>query len=272
MRRKSVICIAVFTFLLTWLEAAVAEPSIIRLATTTSTANSGLLEELLPAFEKESGIKVHVIAVGTGKALRMAEHGDVDMVMVHAPEAEERFVRAAHGVNRRQFMVNDFVIVGPPNDPADVSKAADAPTAFGQIAESRSRFISRGDDSGTHKKERQLWKAAELNPEGNWYMEAGQGMGRVLQMSAEMGAYTLTDRGTWLAHSGKLPLQLLFQGDETLANPYGVMVVNPDRFADVNYTGSMQLLAWLTSPRGQYLIRGFRINGQALFIPTAVTR
>lgn len=249
--------------------AQAAEPTV-RLATTTSTDNSGLLKALLPPFEQSAGYKVHVIAVGTGKALRLGQNGDVDVVMVHAPAAEQRFVDAGHGVNRRGFMYNDFVIVGPKNDPAGVGGMRDAGAALKRIAGQQVPFVSRGDDSGTHKKELALWAAAGVKPQGSWYRAAGQGMGKVLQMATELQAYTLADRGTWLAMQGKLTLDVLVEGDERLANPYGVIAVNPNRYPDINYKGAMALIAWVTSPEGQAIIRDFKVHGQALFIPTAV--
>jgi tungstate transport system substrate-binding protein len=229
-----------------------------------------LLKALLPPFEQSTGYKVHVIAVGTGKALRLGQNGDVDVVMVHAPAAEQRFVDAGHGVNHRGFMYNDFVIVGPKNDPAGVRGMRDAGAALKRIAEQQAPFVSRGDDSGTHKKELALWALTGAKPQGSWYRAAGQGMGKVLQIAAELQAYTLTDRGTWLAMQRKLTLEVLAEGDERLANPYGIIAVNPNRYPDINYKGAMALIAWVTSPEGQAIIRDFNVHGQALFIPTAV--
>ncbi|MDD3449050.1 MAG: substrate-binding domain-containing protein [Gammaproteobacteria bacterium] len=248
-----------------------AEQGVIRLATTTSTDNSGLLAKLLPPFEARTGAKVHVIAVGTGKALRMGQEGDVDVVLVHARPAEDAFMEAGYGVNRRDVMYNDFVIVGPASDPAGIKGLGDATEALQRIAAKQALFVSRGDDSGTHKKERALWSDAGVQPGGEWYREAGQGMGKVLQMAGELDAYTLADRGTWLAYSGKLPLEVLTEGDARLFNPYGVMAVNPQRYPDTNYMGALELIAWITSPEGQAIIRDFAINGQPLFTPVAVT-
>ena len=247
-----------------------ATESIIRLATTTSTDNSGLLEVLLPPFEQRSGLKVHVIAVGTGKALRLAREGDVDLVLVHARKAEDALVADGFGVNRRDLMYNDFVIVGPRDDPAGIRGSRDAAAALARIAAAAALFLSRGDDSGTHKREKQLWGPADSGPRGEWYREAGQGMGKVLQISGELGAYTLTDRGTWLALRKRLPLEILVQGDERLFNPYGIIAVNPARYPEVNYLGAMRLIAWMTSPEGQALIGNFHLEGQTLFIPSAV--
>ncbi len=239
----------------------------LRLATTTSTENSGLLGYLLPAFEKHSGLAVHVIAVGTGQALRIARAGDVDVVMVHARPAEQRFVAEGHGVHRREIMYNDFVVVGPGNDPAKITGTDGVVKALQRIAASGSRFLSRGDDSGTHKKELALWETAGVKPGGNWYLESGLGMGEVLQMASELDAYTLTDRGTWLAYRGHLELALLLQDDPPLFNPYGVIAVNPQRHPHVNYAGATALIDWLASTQGQEMIARYTVDGQALFHP-----
>jgi tungstate transport system substrate-binding protein len=188
---------------------------------------------------------------------------------VHAPQAEQDFVRAGYGVDRQGVMYNDFVIVGPPGDPAAVHEAENAPAALVRIAAARAPFVSRGDDSGTHKKELGLWKQANILPGGSWYREAGQGMGKVLQIAGEMDAYTLTDRGTWLAFKDKSPLRLLSEGDPQLFNPYGIIAVNPERYPDINYTGARALIQWITSPQGQTRIGDFRIGDTRLFTPSA---
>jgi tungstate transport system substrate-binding protein len=245
-----------------------AEP--VRLATTTSTENSGLLKVLIPYFEKQTGNVVHVLSVGTGHALRMGQDGNVDVVLVHAPIAEMRFVDAGYGLNRRSLMYNDFVIVGPANDPANIHGENNAVRSLQKIARGKHLFVSRGDDSGTHKKELYLWKKANLKPELLWYREVGQGMGRVLQMANELRAYTITDRGTWMVMRSKLSLKLLAEGDAELYNPYSIIAVNPARYPSINYLGAMSLIAWLTSVEGQNRIRNFRLDGQPLFIPTAI--
>ncbi len=249
---------------------AQADSNTIRLATTTSTENSGLLRVLLPPFERRTGFTVHVIAVGTGKALRMARDGDVDVVLVHARAAEREFVRSGFGVNRRDLMYNDFVIVGPKADPAGIRGTKNVATAMPRLAVSDALFISRGDESGTHKKERELWALAKVQPAGKGYREAGQGMGRVLLIADELQAYTLTDRGTWLAMRDKLDLEIMVEGDTRLFNPYGIIAVNPARYPDVNYAGAMALIAWVTSVRGQQIVRDFTIDGEALFKPLAI--
>ncbi len=242
----------------------------LRLATTTSTENSGLLAELLPAFTKQTGIKVDVIAVGTGKALQIARNGDADVVMVHARQAEDVFIAEGFGVNRRDVMKNDFVIVGPQADPALIKGKNSTLNALRKIAAKQSSFISRGDNSGTHKKELSIWKHAGIEPNKAWHKEAGQGMGKVLLMANELGAYTLTDRGTWLAYQDKLSLNVLNEGGVLLINPYGIIAVNPALHNDIQYLKAMSLIAWITSPAGQRLIDSFQKNGQRLFYPTAI--
>jgi tungstate transport system substrate-binding protein len=245
--------------------------SIIRLATTTSTENSGLLAHLLPVFEKQSGYKVHVIAVGTGKALRMGRDGDVDVLLVHAPAAEQVFVDSGYGEQRHPVMYNDFVIVGPVDDPANLSAARSIKEAFTSLASGKQLFVSRGDDSGTHKKEKSIWTSAGISPQGEWYREAGQGMGKVLQMSGELEAYTLTDRGTWLAFRDKSPLKITYEGDENLFNPYGIIAVNPNKYPDVNNVGANALIKWITAPSGQKMIGAYRVKNSQLFTPSAET-
>lgn len=248
--------------------AQASEP--LRLATTTSTENSGLLAELLPAFTKQTGIRVDVIAVGTGKALQIARNGDADVVMVHARQAEDVFIAEGFGVNRRDVMENDFVIVGPQNNPAAIKNENSTLSALKKIATKQIPFISRGDNSGTHKKELSLWKHAGINEKANWHKEAGQGMGKVLLMASELGAYTLTDRGTWIAYQDKLSLQVLNDGGILLKNPYGIIAVNPALHKDIQYLKAMSLIAWITSLNGQRMIDGFQKNGQRLFYPTAI--
>lgn len=248
---------------------SVEAASDLRLATTTSTDNSGLLKYILPRFEAEYGAKVKVIAVGTGKALKLGVNGDVDVVMVHARPSEDKFVEAGHGVNRRDVMYNDFIIVGPSSDPAGIKGMKDPVAAFKKIAAKQAPFISRGDDSGTNKKENIYWKDAGIHPKGSWYIAAGQGMGAVLTMSGEKRAYTLSDRATYLTYKSRTGLDILVEGDPKLFNPYGVIAVNPKKYPDVNYVGAMAFIAWLTSPEGQKMIGEFRKNGTQLFHPDA---
>ncbi len=248
------------------LDAAVAGERL-RLATTTSTDNSGLLAVVNPVFTGKTGILVDVIAVGTGKALRLGQNCDVDVVLVHAPAAEKAYVEAGHGINRLAVMHNDFVILGPANDPAGVRQARNAADALRRIARARAGFVSRGDDSGTHKKEMRLWKNAAIEPEGKWYNAVGQGMGAALQFADNKQAYVLSDRGTWLAMRAKLDLAVVFEGDPALHNPYHVMAVSPARCPNVDYDAAMRYAAFLTGPVGQKLIGGFKVDGQPLFRP-----
>ncbi|MES9991582.1 MAG: substrate-binding domain-containing protein [Candidatus Thiodiazotropha sp.] len=249
--------------------AETVQKQTIRLATTTSTDNSGLLADLLPAFTQTTGYPVHVIAVGTGKALRMGRDGDVDLVLVHARAAEDKFVAEGHGVKRYGVMYNDFILIGPAGDPAAIANAKDAISALKAIAKQKASFISRGDDSGTHKKELGLWKKVGMKPEGDWYREVGQGMGKVIQIASEMDAYTLTDRGTWLAYQDKSPLQIRFEGDPLLFNPYGIIAVSPKRYPDINHQGANALIKWMISPDGQDRIGNFKIGDNKLFTPSA---
>lgn len=242
----------------------------LRLATTTSTENTGLLGAILPPFEKRFGIKVDVIAVGSGKALKLGENGDVDVVLSHAPALEEAFITAGFGVNRRDVMYNDFVIVGPPADPARLREATTAVEAFKRLAAAPATFISRGDESGTHEKEKALWNSAGITPSGPWYVSAGLGMGQVLQMADEKQAYALSDRGTYLSYKAKGDLVIVAQGDPELFNPYTIIAANPARHPKVRYFDAMALIAWMTSPEGQRLIGDFQIAGEQLFHPTAV--
>lgn len=245
---------------------------IIRLATTTSTDNSGLLAYLLPSFEKESGYRVHIIAVGTGKALRMGRDGDADVLLVHAPVAETKFVNAGFGKKRYAVMVNDFVLVGPASNPANIKINSDINNALQQIADHRSIFISRGDNSGTHKKELSLWQTKNSYHKSKAYREVGQGMGKVLQMAGELDAYTLTDRGTWLAYQGKTLLKILNEGDPKLYNPYHIIAVSTERYPNINHEGSNALINWITSNDGQTLIAEFTVNDHLLFKPSAHQR
>ena len=255
------------TFLVTG--QALAYESLLRLATTTSTANSGLMDFLLPKFTENTSIEVHLIAVGTGKALRLGREGDVDIVLVHARAAEDAFVEGGYGVDRADVMYNDFIIVGPYSDPAAAAKSNSVAEVLQRVHASQHPFISRGDDSGTHKRELILWQSAGKAPGGRWYREVGQGMGKTLQIANEVDGYTMTDRGTWLAYQSKLDIQLLFEGDPPLLNPYGIIAVNPERHSDVNYQGAIKLIKWITSPGVQKMIGEFKIKDQQLFVPSA---
>jgi tungstate transport system substrate-binding protein len=238
----------------------------LRLSTTTSTENSGLLGILLPPFEKKCGCQVDVIAVGTGKALKLGEAGDVDVVLVHARPLEDRFVGDGFGVNRRDVMYNDFVIIGPEGDPADIRHARTAADALRRIALAQLPFISRGDESGTHEKELEIWRTAGINPQGRWYRSMGQGMGEAIIMATELRAYALSDRGTYIAFKqGKTDLKILFEGEPGLFNPYGVIAVNPKKFPGVKFDLSMMFIDFITGREGQALIANYRVGGEPVF-------
>jgi len=242
----------------------------LKLSTTTSTENSGLLAVLHPAFEAKYNVKVDVIAVGTGKALKIGSNGDVDVVFVHAPAAELNYVKSGDFIDRKAVMHNDFVIVGAKADPADLAHAGSAADALQRIAQAQTSFISRGDDSGTHKKEKALWQAAGIEPKGNWYIAAGQGMGAVLKIADEKQAYALTDRGTQIAYGDKMSLKVAFEGDKVLFNPYHVMAVNPAKHKYVKYQLATQYIDFVTSAEGQKIIADFRKASQQLFYPDAI--
>jgi len=242
---------------------------VVVMATTTSTENSGLLDYLLPVFKSETGIEVQVIAVGTGKALRMARDGDVDVLMVHAKPAEEEFVADGYGKKRVELMYNDFIFVGPEGDPTGLANLSSIPDVMAALANGVTRFLSRGDDSGTHKKELGLWKSAGLVPGGDSYQELGQGMGKTLQIANELQAYTLIDRGTWLSYVGKVDLKIVFEGVPPLNNQYSMIVVSPERYPDRNTADAERLVEWLTGEKGQNMIGKFKVQGQVLFKPNA---
>jgi tungstate transport system substrate-binding protein len=262
----------------------------LRMSTTTSTENSGLLNVLLPPFEKGCGCKVDVIAVGTGKALKLGEQGDVDVVLVHARDLEDKFVANGFGVNRRDVMYNDFVVIGPATDPADLRHSASAADAFKRIAAKHSLFISRGDDSGTEQKEKEIWSAAQIAPVGSWYRSAGQGMGEVINMATELRGYTLADRGTYNAlRHGKTDLVILYDGSHSftkqgkpmprltvaqvsaltgangLFNPYGVIAVNPKRYPHVRYDLAVKFIEYITGVEGQRIIANYQVQGDPVF-------
>jgi tungstate transport system substrate-binding protein len=243
----------------------------ITVASTTSTENSGLFHAILPLFERATGIAVRVVAVGTGQAIRMAERGDADVLFVHHRPSEARFVADGFGVERHEVMYNDFVLVGPRDDPAGVVGTVDAVGALTQIAARRAPFASRGDDSGTHKRELALWRVAGIDVEaasGSWYRETGSGMGTTLNIASGMGAYAITDRGTWLNFNNRGELIMLVEGDRRLFNPYGVMLVNPTRHPHVKAAAGQAFINWLLSPEGQGAIAAYRIDGQPVFFPS----
>jgi tungstate transport system substrate-binding protein len=253
--------------------AAVSAETRIRCASTTSTQNSGLFDYILPLFEKKSGIKVDVVAVGTGAAIEIGKRGDADVVFVHAKEQELKAVEEGFFVNRHDVMYNDFVVIGPSNDPAKIKGMKTATDAFKRIAESGALFVSRGDKSGTHTKELSLWKKAGIEPVGQkWYLEVGQGMEKTQRIADEKHAYTLTDRGTWLAtkDKDKLDMIVVLEGDPSLFNQYGIMAVNPEKIKTVKYKEAMEFVNWIISKEGQDAIASFKDkNNNQLFIPNA---
>ena len=255
--------------------AVLAAPSLadeksIIVQSTTSTQNSGLYKHLLPVFEKKTGIKVHVVAVGTGQAIKNATNGDGDVLLVHAKSAEEKFVKDGWGVERFDLMYNDFVIVGPPADPAKVGGLKDAKEALKMIAAAKALFASRGDNSGTHKKELQLWKAAGIaqkKDSGKWYRETGSGMGATLNTGVGMGAYVLTDRATWISYKNKGDYKIQVDGAKDLFNQYGVILVNPKKHPKVKVKEGQAFIDWLLGDEGQKTIADYKLNGQQLFFP-----
>ena len=244
-----------------------AELNIIKLATTTSTDNSGLLTYLMPIFERQRGYQVHIIATGTGRALQLGSQGDVDVVITHAPALEAQFVDQGFGVQPRHFMENDFVILAPKGDPAKINSSSTARQAFSNIAKTNQIFVSRGDNSGTHLKELSIWDMG-IAPEFEGYTEVGQGMGKTLQMANELQAYTLADRGTFLAFKHKLNLNIGYAGDSTLANPYQIILINPNKYPDINYQGALSLSDWLISAAAQKMINTYQVDGTPLFKAT----
>lgn len=251
---------------------AQASDKFITVASTTSTANSGLFDAILPAFEKETGIQVRVVAVGTGKAIRLARSGDADVLFVHHRPSEEKFIADGFGVERFDVMYNDFVLVGPKSDPAGIKGSSKAIDALQKIAKSASSFASRGDDSGTNKKELSLWKAATLDPRsasGGWYRETGSGMGATLNVASGMNAYAMTDRATWLKFQNKGDLRILTEGDPALFNQYGIILVNEAKHPHVKSALGQQFVDWVISDAGQSLINDYKINGKQAFFANA---
>ena len=255
------------SFMLIGATQAQADSTTLRLVTTTTTDNSGLISYMLPAFEATSGYKVKVIATGSGRALKHLANGDVDIALTHAPQLESELVSNGQAINHRPVMYNDFILVGPARDPARASASSGIANAFNAIATSECLFLSRGDESGTHLRELFLWKSAGVEARGDWYQQAGQGMGRTLQIADELDAYTLVDRGTWLAFSDKLTLRLIYQGSDRLFNRYSVLSANSALFPETNRLGAEALTEWITSEPAKRLIRAFSINGRQLFIP-----
>jgi tungstate transport system substrate-binding protein len=272
MNKIASIMLLVLVLLIFTAPAALAGERIL-CASTTSTQNSGLFDHILPMFEKRTGIRVHVVAVGTGAAIGIGKRGDADVVLVHARDLELEAVSAGFFTDRRDVMHNDFVIIGPDGDPAGVLTEKTAARAFTNILESSSPFISRGDGSGTHRMEMSIWREAGLNPQGGWYMEVGQGMAKTQRIANEKRAYTLTDRGTWLSRKDRIEMSVLLEGDPALINQYGVMAVSPKMHKHVRYTEALAFINWLTSDEGQRAIASFRDErGNMLFTPGAISK
>jgi tungstate transport system substrate-binding protein len=262
----AVACIAACTL------SAIAADRFITVASTTSTENSGLFRHLLPLFQQDTGIEVRVVAVGTGQAIELAQRGDAEVLFVHHKPSEEKFVAEGFGVARFDVMYNDFVVVGPRADPAGVKGLTDVATALAQVATKQAIFVSRGDDSGTHKLELSLWKTAGVDvaaASGTWYREAGAGMGATLNTASGLDAYSLTDRGTWISFKNRGNLIILVEGDSRLFNQYGVMLVNPTKHPHVKATDGQTFIDWLLSDKGQQAIATFRIEGEQAFFPNA---
>ena len=269
MKRRSVV-LALCAVMLAFAPAASAEDKFITVASTTSTENSGLFTWLLPAFTNATGIEARVVAVGTGQALAIGQRGDADVVFVHDRPAELKFVAAGDGVGRREVMYNDFIIVGPAADPADIARLSDAVAAFKKIAAAKAIFLSRGDKSGTNEEELRLWGEAGIDVKqagGDWYRDTGSGMGATLNTAAGIGGYTLADRSTWLSFKNRADLKILVEGDKRLFNQYGVMLVNPERHSNVKREWAQAFIDWLTSPAGQQTIADYKIAGEQLFFP-----
>jgi tungstate transport system substrate-binding protein len=254
--------------------AAQSKDKNVILSTTTSTQDSGLLDVLIPLFEKQTGYSLRTVSVGTGQALALAAKGDADVALVHAPSLEKKYVAEGKLLNRRLVMYNDFVIIGPKEDPAKIKSAKTAVAALRLIEQSKSRFVSRGDNSGTHNLEKSLWKKAGITPKGEWYIEAGQGMGATLGIANERDAYTITDRGTYLALAKRVTLPILVQGDKALLNIYSVMEVNPANGSRVNQAGGKAFADFMVAPQTQAVIKSFGVEkfGQPLFVPVAGKR
>jgi len=270
---KLIIFMVALTLLMVSGTPAMSSEIRIRCASTTSTQNSGLFDYILPIFEKKTGIKIDVVAVGTGAAIEIGKRGDADVVFVHAKEQELQAVAEGYFVNRHDAMYNDFVIIGPANDPAKIKGIKSASDAFKKIAASGAPFVSRGDKSGTHTKELSIWKAAGIDPKGQkWYLDAGQGMEKTQRIANEKRAYTLTDRGTWLATKDKdrLEMVVVLEGDPVLFNQYGVMAVNPEKHKQIKYKEAMEFVNWVISKEGQAAIASYKDKvGNQLFMPNA---
>jgi len=267
---KKTLCLILGLLLTASLAAQEKEPVKVILSTTTSTYETGLLDYMLPVFEKENNCKVHCLSLGTGKAIQVAKDGNADIILVHARAAEDQFVAEGWGVNRQDVMYNDFLFMGPKEDPAGIKGMKSATEVLKKIAEAKQTFISRGDDSGTHKKEKGFWKKLNMTPESgkdSWYMEAGQGMAATLKIADEKNAYVMLDRATYNFQKNNTRLVLLMDGDDQLLNPYGIIAVNPEKYPEVKYDLAMKMIEFFTSDRGQKMIADYKANGEQLYFP-----
>ena len=267
---RKLLAAALFAGSLAMSASAHAESIVVQ--STTSTANSGLYDFLLPRVKAETGVTVNVVAVGTGQAIKNAKNCDGDVLLVHAKASEQKFIEEGYGVERRDLMYNDFVFVGPPSDPAGIGGGMSAVDALAAISSSKSKFASRGDDSGTHKKEKMIWQKAGIDPaagSGEWYLETGSGMGATLNAAVGIGAYTMTDRATWISFNNRQDYVILVEGDDGLFNQYGIIMVNPDKCPGVRRDAAQKFIDWMTSPEGQAAIADYQLDGQQLFFPNA---
>jgi tungstate transport system substrate-binding protein len=272
MFRRHLLSLALGATLALGTTAAQAQDEFIVVQSTTSTQNSGLFDHILPMFQDETGIEVRVVAVGTGQAIKNAANGDGDVLFVHAKPAEEKFVAEGHGVSRADVMYNDFVIVGPPADPAGVAGMSDVVAALTKISDAEAPFASRGDDSGTNKAELRLWKEAGIDAQaasGGWYRETGSGMGATLNTGTAMDAYIMTDRATWIAYGNKGEYKIAVEGDPKMFNQYGIILVNPEKHESVKAEAGQAFIDWVLSDEGQAAIAGYKVDGQQLFFPNA---
>jgi len=272
MKLRNRLSLSTLALSLLLLSGAASSGDAIIVQSTTSTKNSGLYDYLLPLIEADTGVKANVVAVGTGQAIKNAERCDADVLLVHARSAEERFVAEGYGVSRSDLMYNDFILVGPASDPAGVAEIKSVADSLKTIALKRARFVSRGDDSGTHKAELRLWELTGVDPvesSGTWYRETGSGMGATLNIAVGMGAYAMTDRATWTKFGNKSDFTILVEGDQRLFNQYGVILVNQDRCPNVKAEAGQKFIDWLTSGKGQAAIASYKVDGKQLFFPNA---
>ncbi|MFH1958552.1 MAG: substrate-binding domain-containing protein [bacterium] len=267
---KKIIIPAVSALLIILFLGKCSHGTVLRMATTTSVENSGLLDALIPAFKRETGIEIHAVACGTGRALKLAENGDVDLVLTHAPAAEEKFLGRGFGIIRKEIFYNDFIVAGPEDGIQAFKGFKNISQVFSAIAEKKLPFVSRGDNSGTHNREADVWKSAGVGPRGKWYAETGQGMGATLRIADEKKGFCLADRGTFLSYEDKIELVIVFSDSENLKNMYSVIIVNPGRHPHTRYGDAVKFLGWITSKEGKRIIGSVKKKGETLFRPVAL--